>query len=132
MVIQHLIATKLKVQKFYNHQRAILQGSSSSATSNSESLKDKIIKRHLESASESTLKLFGGAHSSSNSKVLSPTEKENKAQKDREDKAVSANLISNDQRTKQSSEEDKKLVNGWTNSTSNRRYAPGRWPPCAC
>ncbi|WP_282460722.1 hypothetical protein [Mycoplasmopsis bovis] len=60
-------------------------------------------------------------------KVLSPTEKENKAQKDREDKTTPANLISNDQRTKQSSEEDKELVNRWTNSTSNGENAPGRW-----
>ncbi len=48
--------------------------------------------------------------------------------KDREDKATSANLISNDQRTKQSSDKDKELVNRWSNSTSNGGYAPGRWP----
>ncbi|EIN15309.1 Hypothetical protein MAGb_2080 [Mycoplasmopsis agalactiae 14628] len=99
--------------------------SPSNTSSNSESLKDKIIKRHLESASESTLKLFDGTYSSANSQVLSPTEKENKAQKERENKANAANLISGGKRTNPSSEKDKELVNGWTNSTSNRGYAPG-------
>ncbi|MCE6115417.1 hypothetical protein [Mycoplasmopsis agalactiae] len=99
--------------------------SSSNTASNSESLKDKIVKKHLESASKSTLKLFDGTYSSSKSQVLSPTEKENKAQKERENKANAANLISGDKRTNPSSEGDKKLVNGWTNSTSNGGYAPG-------
>ncbi|UOE64250.1 hypothetical protein MbovBow_03810 [Mycoplasmopsis bovis] len=119
---------KTKSPKVLESSKSDSASSSSSAATNSESLKDKIIKRHLESASESTLKLFDGTYSSSNSKALSPTEKENKAQKERENKAASTNLSSNDQRTKQSSDKYKELVNGWTNSTGNGGNAPGRWP----
>ncbi|TKA59562.1 hypothetical protein MBOVa_1370 [Mycoplasmopsis bovis 8790] len=116
---------KIKSQKVLETSMSDSANTPSNTSSNSESLKDKIIKRHLESASESTLKLFDGTYSSSYSQVLSSTEKENKAQKERENKANAANLISGDKRTNPSSEEDKKLVNGWTNSTSNGGYAPG-------